>query len=78
VLHGPAPELVGYDSWPDELDALADVVTRRRTEIAAGDGRRRRNPRGAVAVCVADRETTGQVVSRLVDRGVTCAELTKD
>ena len=68
VLHGPAPELVGYDSWPDELDALADVVSRWRDEIAAGDGRGRRDPRGSIAVCVADRDSVSQVVRHLVDR----------
>jgi superfamily I DNA/RNA helicase len=78
VLHGPAPELVGYESWAEELDALAAVVSHWREEIAGGDGGVRRDPRGSIAVCVADRDTVEQVTTHLTSRGVTCAELTKD
>jgi superfamily I DNA/RNA helicase len=78
VLHGPAPELVGYRSWSDELDALANVVPSWREEIATGEGGARRDPRGSIAVCVADRDKAAQVTVHLSGRGITCAELTKD
>jgi superfamily I DNA/RNA helicase len=78
VLHGPAPELLGFDSWDDELDALAHAVDRWLEEIATSDGGARRDPRGTIAICVADRDKTGQVATHLTARGITTAELTKD
>jgi superfamily I DNA/RNA helicase len=78
VLHGPAPELVGYESWAEELDALADTVAHWREEIAEGDGAARRDPRGSIAVCVADRDKAEQVARHLGSRQITTAELTKD
>ncbi len=77
VLRGPAPELVGYDGWAAELDALALVVRKWRDEIADGS-RNRKDPRGAIAVCVTSRERVAEVVTRLADEGVGTAELTKD
>lgn len=78
VLRGPAPEFVGYDSWSDELDVLADVVATWREEIAAGEGHARRDPRGNIAVCVAERDKVAEVAGRLGAHGITSAELTKD
>jgi superfamily I DNA/RNA helicase len=78
VLRGAAPELVGYESWSDELDALDEVIARWREDIAVGDGHARRDPRGSIAVCVAERDKAAQVISHLAARGITSAELTKD
>ncbi|MDT0378310.1 UvrD-helicase domain-containing protein [Streptomyces sp. DSM 42041] len=80
VLRGPAPELVPCDSWDDELGRLADALKGWRAELAAGgvDGKPR-DPRGNIAVCVADREAVNQVMYHLVtEAGLTVAELTKD
>ncbi|MEV5367584.1 UvrD-helicase domain-containing protein [Streptomyces cellulosae] len=81
VLRGPAPDLVGCDSWEDELDRLATVLTAWREEIATGNGGAgpRRDPRGSIAVCVAERDMVSQVMFHLAtNAGITVAELTKD
>ncbi|MGW4299115.1 UvrD-helicase domain-containing protein [Streptomyces sp. NPDC004646] len=80
VLRGPAPELVPCDSWDDELAQLAAVVQSWREELAGGgaDGKPR-DPRGNIAVCVADRDAVNQVMYYLATKtGLTVAELTKD
>lgn len=79
VLHGPAPELVACESWEDELRQLAATLTSWRTEISTGDNGVRRDPRGNVAVCVADRDMVSQVMHYLTTQAeISCAELTKD
>lgn len=80
VLRGPAPELVPCDSWDDGLVQLAVALKTWREELATGgvDGRPR-DPRGTIAVCVADREAANQVMYYLAtEAGLTVAELTKD
>lgn len=80
VLRGPAPDLVPCDSWDDELVQLAAALKTWREELATGgvDGRPR-DPRGTIAVCVADREAVSQVMYYLAtEAGLTVAELTKD
>ncbi|MFF3248827.1 UvrD-helicase domain-containing protein [Streptomyces sp. NPDC002870] len=80
VLRGPAPELVPCDSWDDELAQLATSLQSWREELATGgaDGKPR-DPRGNIAVCVADREAVNQVMYYLAtEAGLTVAELTKD
>ena len=49
-----------------------------REEVAAGEGGIRRNPRGTIAVCVAERDKVAEVAGRLGADGITSAELTKD
>lgn len=79
VLHGPAPDLVACHSWDDELAQLAAVVKNWREEISTGDNGTRRDPRGNLAVCVADRDMVSQVMHYLATKAeITCAELTKD
>ncbi|ASO21081.1 superfamily I DNA/RNA helicase [Actinoalloteichus hoggarensis] len=79
VLHGPAPELAACSSWEDELIQLAAALKNWRTEISTGDNGIRRDPRGNVAVCVADRDMVAQVMSYLATQAeISCAELTKD
>ncbi|WP_439381545.1 UvrD-helicase domain-containing protein [Amycolatopsis lexingtonensis] len=78
VLRGPAPELVPCASWKDELFRLGETIEQWREEIAVNDGGTRRDPRGSLAVCVADREMVSQVVHHLTSAGITCAELTKE
>ncbi|MGW0971584.1 UvrD-helicase domain-containing protein [Streptomyces sp. NPDC002516] len=80
VLRGPVPELVPCDSWDDELARLAVTLKAWREELATGgaDGKPR-DPRGNIAVCVADREAVNQVMYHLAtEAGLTVAELTKD
>ncbi|WP_217223011.1 UvrD-helicase domain-containing protein [Streptomyces anulatus] len=80
VLRGPAPDLVPCDSWDDELVQLAAALKTWRGELATGgvDGRPR-DPRGTIAVCVADREAANQVMYYLAtEADLTVAELTKD
>ncbi|MEU1160683.1 UvrD-helicase domain-containing protein [Streptomyces sp. NPDC005921] len=80
VLRGPAPELVPCDSWDDELAKLGTTLRAWREELATGgaDGAPR-DPRGTIAVCVADREAVNQVMYHLATQaGLTVAELTKD
>ncbi|MFI1929190.1 UvrD-helicase domain-containing protein [Streptomyces sp. NPDC020330] len=80
VLRGPAPDLVPCDSWDDELVQLAAALKTWRGELAVGgvDGRPR-DPRGTIAVCVADREAANQVMYYLAtEAGLTVAEITKD
>lgn len=60
-----------------ELDSLADTLTGWREHIATVSGARR-DPRGTIAVGVTDREKSIQVMSYLAERGISCAELTKD
>lgn len=78
VLRGPVPELAGHDTWAEELDALAAVVRRWRDEVSdSGDGSRQ-DPRGSIAVCVAERARIPEVAARLAEEGVGTAELTRD
>ncbi|MFF4895647.1 UvrD-helicase domain-containing protein [Streptomyces sp. NPDC001068] len=80
VLRGPAPELVPCDSWDDELTRLGTTLRAWREELATGgaDGAPR-DPRGTIAVCVADRDAVNQVMFHLATQaGLTVAELTKD
>jgi superfamily I DNA/RNA helicase len=79
VLHGPKPALTGYDSWDDELEALAGTLRAWREELSTDEHGAPRDPRGRIAVCVADRDRVNQVMYHLVTKtGLTCAELTKD
>ncbi len=80
MLRGPAPELVRCDSWDDELAKLATTLRAWRQELATGgaDGKTR-DPRGNIAVCVADREAVNQVMYYLATEAeLTVAELTKE
>jgi hypothetical protein len=77
ILRGPTPHLVGYQSWSEELDGLAETLKGWREHIATVSGARR-DPRGTIAVGVTDREKSIQVMSYLAERGISCAELTKD
>ncbi|WBB62558.1 UvrD-helicase domain-containing protein [Streptomyces sp. WMMC500] len=80
VLRGPAPELVRCVSWDEELARLAVALRSWRAELATGgtDGKVR-DPRGNIAVCVADRDAVNQVMLYLAAEGeLTVAELTKD
>lgn len=80
VLRGPAPELVPCTAWDDELAQLATTLQTWREELATGgaDGKSR-DPRGNIAVCVADHEAVNQVMYYLVtEAGLTVAELTKE
>lgn len=78
VLRGPAPVFVACPSWNDELTQLAETLRRWREEISMEDGAPR-DPRGTIAVCVADRDMVNQVIHSLATQtGITCAELTKD
>lgn len=78
VLRGPVPELVACASAADELDQLGRVLATWLEEVALGDGGPRRDPRGRLAVCVADREMVSQVMSHLAKAGISCAELTRE
>ncbi|MGX1027311.1 UvrD-helicase domain-containing protein [Streptomyces sp. SAI-097] len=80
VLRGPAPEFVRCESWDDELARLATTLRAWRRELATGgvDGKAR-DPRGNIAVCVADREAVNQVMYYLATEAeLTVAELTKE
>ncbi|MER5842044.1 UvrD-helicase domain-containing protein [Streptomyces prasinus] len=80
VLRGPAPEFVRCESWDDELAQLATTLRAWREELATGgaDGKAR-DPRGTIAVCVADREAVTQVMYHLATEAeLTVAELTKE
>ncbi|MGW6151593.1 UvrD-helicase domain-containing protein [Streptomyces sp. NPDC055144] len=80
VLRGPAPDFVHCESWDDELAQLADTLRVWRQELATGgaDGKAR-DPRGNIAVCVADREAVNQVMYYLATEAeLTVAELTKE
>lgn len=50
--------------WDDELTQLAAVLHAWREELTSGDGGNnpRRDPRGNIAVCVADRDSVNQVM----------------
>ncbi|MEU9624101.1 UvrD-helicase domain-containing protein [Streptomyces sp. NPDC088251] len=81
VLRGPIPELAPCDTWDDELTQLAATLHAWREELTSGDGGNnpRRDPRGNIAVCVADRDSVNQVMYYLAtEAGITVAELTKD
>ncbi|SPE99501.1 UvrD-helicase domain-containing protein [Streptomyces sp. MA5143a] len=80
VLRGPAPELVRCESWDDELAQLATTLRAWRQELAtAGADGKVRDPRGNIAVCVADREAVTQVMYYLATEAeLTVAELTKE
>ncbi|GAA2942751.1 hypothetical protein GCM10010518_32350 [Kitasatospora cinereorecta] len=81
VLRGPIPELAPCDTWDDELTQLAATLHAWREELTSGDGGKnpRRDPRGNIAVCVADRDSVNQVMFDLAtEPGNTVAELTKD
>ncbi|MEU9115942.1 UvrD-helicase domain-containing protein [Streptomyces sp. NPDC048483] len=80
VLRGPAPELVRCESWDDELAQLAATLRSWRRDLATGGaGGKVRDPRGNIAVCVADREAVNQVMYYLATEAeLTVAELTKE
>ncbi|MDX3579056.1 3'-5' exonuclease [Streptomyces sp. FL07-04A] len=66
--------------WDDELARLATTLRAWREELATGgaDGKVR-DPRGNIAVCVADLEAVNQVMYHLAtEAGLTVAELTKE
>nr|WP_308309203.1 3'-5' exonuclease [Streptomyces sp. CHD11] len=74
------PDLVLCTSRDDELDRLAATLTAWREEIATGKGGTgpRRDPRGSIAVCVAERDMVSQVMLHLATKaGITVAERTK-
>lgn len=72
VLRGPIPERVGYSSWREELDGLAQTLHAWLSDDAPGGGR------GTIAVCVAERTLALQVTNYLTGAGVTCSALTRD
>ncbi|XVS65516.1 UvrD-helicase domain-containing protein [Actinosynnema sp. CA-299493] len=78
VLRGPVPELVACTSWQDELTRLGETLEQWREEVEVGNDDTRRDSRGSLAVCVADREMVGRVIHHLTNTGITCAELTKE
>ncbi|MEV0302200.1 UvrD-helicase domain-containing protein [Streptomyces prasinus] len=80
VLRGPAPEFVRCESWDDELAQLATTLRAWREELAtSGANGKVRDPRGTIAVCVADREAVNQVMYHLATEAeLTVAELTKE
>ncbi|WP_438388727.1 UvrD-helicase domain-containing protein [Actinopolyspora saharensis] len=79
VLHGPDPTVTGYDSWSEEIGALAGTLRTWLAELAISEHGIEQDPRGRIAVCVADREAVNQVMHYLSDEaGITCAELTKE
>ncbi|AXX28295.1 UvrD-helicase domain-containing protein [Actinosynnema pretiosum subsp. pretiosum] len=78
LLRGPAPELVACATAADELDQLGKVLITWLEDLSTDDSGSRLDPRGRLAVCVADREMVGQVMNHLAKAGVSCAELTRD
>jgi superfamily I DNA/RNA helicase len=79
VLHGPGPDFIGYSTWQEELEHLATTLRDWRIAAAEGVHGAPQDQRGTIAVCVADRNTVGQVINYLsTEAGMTCAELTKD
>ncbi|WP_143013038.1 hypothetical protein [Actinopolyspora mzabensis] len=79
VLHGPAPTVTDYDSWNEEIAALAATLRTWLAELATSEHGVEQDPRGCIAVCVADREAVHHVMRYLSDEaGITCAELTKE
>lgn len=78
VLHGPDPVFRGYPSWSAELKALVTKVRAWHDELAGGEDQPQRDPRGLIAVCVAEVDRVGQVMNYLTGNGITCSELTKD
>ncbi len=79
VLHGPRPTLTAYPTWADELAGLTSTVAAWRAELATDAGGTARDPRGLIAVCVAERDRVNEVMYDLATKaGITCAELTKD
>ena len=78
VLHGPDPAFQGYPSWSAELKALVARVRTWHDELAGAQGQPQRDPRGLIAVCVAELDRVNQVMDYLIGNGITCSELTKD
>lgn len=79
VLHGPNPRLVPYDTWPEELEGLAATLHTWRDELSADANGAPRDPRGLIAISVAERDKVNEVMYYLATKaGLTCAELTKD
>jgi superfamily I DNA/RNA helicase len=79
VLRGPAPALIGYPNWNDELAGLGALLEHWRDELSTDASGSRQDPAGHIAVAVADNEQLAQVIEHLETRsGLTCAELTKD
>lgn len=76
LLHGPSPEYVPCADWTDEIAELAETVKQWRAGITRADAR---DPRGAIAVCVADGDMVGRVAADLeAKHGITTATLTKE
>ncbi|OIV36515.1 DNA helicase [Mangrovactinospora gilvigrisea] len=79
VLHGPVPDLVEYDFWPDELKGLAKTLDAWKRELATDGKGTARDIRGSLAVCVAERDKVNEVMYYLeTEAGIRCSELTKD
>ncbi|GAA2274657.1 3'-5' exonuclease [Kitasatospora cystarginea] len=79
VLHGPAPQFVHYDTWQDELEGLATTMRAWHEELATDPTGAPRDPRGLVAIAVAERDKVNEVMYYLTTKAhITCAELTKD
>lgn len=79
VLHGPDPRLVPYDTWAEELQGLATTLHTWRDELSTDANGAPRDPRGLIAISVAERDKVNEVMFYLVTKaGLTCAELTKD
>jgi mRNA-degrading endonuclease RelE of RelBE toxin-antitoxin system len=78
VLHGPDPIFRGYRSWQDELKALTTTVKAWTAELAGAEGGPQRDPRGLIAVCVAELDSVSQVMNYLAGNEISCSELTKD
>jgi superfamily I DNA/RNA helicase/mRNA-degrading endonuclease RelE of RelBE toxin-antitoxin system len=80
ILTGPTPQLRGYSSWAEELDALADTITAWRTEQGSGSGANGTGSAdGRIAIAVAERDKVNEVMWHLKKHAdIDCAELTKD
>ncbi|NYH77244.1 superfamily I DNA/RNA helicase [Actinopolyspora biskrensis] len=79
VLHGPDPAVTGYDSWSEEIAALTATLRTWLAELGTSEHGIEQDPRGRIAMCVADREAVNQVMRYLSDEAsITCAELTKE
>ncbi|MGW9208102.1 UvrD-helicase domain-containing protein [Embleya sp. NPDC055664] len=79
VLHGPPPAWSAFATWRDELDGLAVTIETWWNELATDEHGTSRDPRGLIAVCVAERDKVDEVMHHLTAKtGITCAELTKE
>ena len=79
VLHGPVPAFLPRESWSAELESLADTIRAWHKELSTDASGTARDPRGLIAVCVAEREKVNEVMYHLTTKaGITCAELTKN